>query len=952
MCTRRGVLIIVCEVLMPGFQLSDWDDVGDIVERALDASPSARDGVLRDACGTDAARLARARDVLASAERAQSFLDRPAADLAPDLIAIPGAIAEAALTHVGAYRILSLIGRGGMGEVYLAERDDAEFERRVAVKVVRAGLGADLLTRFLGERQVLASLDHPHIAQLHDGGMTADGRPYLVMEYVDGRPLDVFCNERGLSIDQRLELFLQVCDAVDRAHRRLVVHRDLKPANILVTSEGQIKLLDFGVAKLLDPSEATGESPVTRVGMRIMTPEYSSPEQFLCEPTTTATDIYSLGVILYELLAGQRPFANGEPGLAALERRVLAGDVPTPSGVCRDAATSRRLRGDLDNIVLTALRREPDRRYGSVAALRDDIERHRNRLPVLARPMTIRYRAATFVRRHRVAVAAAALVLAAVVAGTVATLMQAQAAAREGQRAAQIRDFLVGVFEISDPDQSRGQTATARDLLDRGSERIDRELTGDPQLRADMLGVLGNLYLKLGVFDRARTHLEESLTLHRTSAAPPATLVASLISLAAVHHAQGKPDQAEALLREALALARSGSGLRVSEATILGDLAAVHRSRGKFDLSEADARAALAIRRASGDPAGLVDTLNGLGMTLHDAGKSGDAIATLDEALTVARRAYGDVHTKTNVAECNLAGARQRAGQLEAALEGFRSCVATRRRLLGNEHPNVGLALNNLALVHSERNEYDETERLYNEALAIQRKAYGERHREVAATLNNLAILAFQRSRYDQAATRFRELTAVWQSLLGPSHPDALTSLNNLGMTLRTAGHLAEAQDVLEQALKGRTEALGPDHPEVAASMVNLAGVLQRRSNFARARALIGDALPIYDRAYPDGHLLIGIALVEFGHVHLGEGANADALAAFDRAIVIRTKVFGATHLQTAGARVGRGEALAALGRRAEARSVIQSAIDDMNAANHGGSQTMRDAVAALAALR
>jgi eukaryotic-like serine/threonine-protein kinase len=934
---------------MPGFRLSDWDDVGDIVERALDVPVSVRDGVLRDACGTDAARLARARDVLVAAERAHSFLERPAADLAPDLIAIPGeSIPDAALTHVGAYRVLGLIGRGGMGEVYLAERDDAEFERRVAVKVVRAGLGADLMTRFLGERQVLASLDHPHIAQLHDGGVTADGRPYLVMEYVDGRPLDVFCNEHSLTIEQRIELFLQVCDAVDRAHRRLVVHRDLKPANILVTSERQSKLLDFGVAKLLDPATATGDSPVTRVGTRIMTPEYSSPEQFLGEPTTTATDIYSLGVILYELLSGRRPYADGDPGMAAIERRVLAGDVPPPSGVCRDAATSRRLRGDLDNIVLTALRREPDRRYGSVAALRDDIERHRAGLPVLARPMTVRYRTAKFVRRHRVAVAAAAIVIAAIVSGAVATLMQAQAAAREGLRAAQIRDFLVGVFEISDPDQAPGQTVTARDLLDRGSERINRELTTDSELRAEMLGVLGNLYLKLGVFDRARTHLEKSLRLHRRTAAAPATLVPSLTGLAAVHHEQGKPDEAEALLREALTYARSGTGLRSSEAAVLSDLAAVHRSRGKFDLSEADAREALAIRRAVGDPAGLSDTLNGLGMTLRDAGKSADAIAALDESLTVARRAFGDIHTKTNLAECNLAGARQGAGQLDAALEGFRSCLATRRRLLGNEHPYVGLTINSLALLHSERNEYDETERLYNEALAIQRKAYGERHREVAATLNNMAILAFQRSRYDEAATRFRELTAVWQSLLGPTHPDSLTSLNNLGMTLRTAGHLAEAQAVLEQVLKGRTEALGREHPEVAASMVNLAGVLRRRSNFARARALIGDALPIYNRAYPDGHLLIGIALLELGQVQLGEGANAEALAAFDRAIVIRTKVFGATHLQTAGARVGRGEALAALGRTAEARTVIQSAIDDLNAANHGGTQTARDAAAAL----
>jgi serine/threonine protein kinase/tetratricopeptide (TPR) repeat protein len=937
---------------MPGFQLSDWDDVGELVERALEMPASAREQWLREECGSDEDRLRRAQQVLAAAEQARSFLERPAADLAPSLIADVTVATDEALTHVGAYRILGLIGRGGMGEVYLAERSDEEFQRRVAVKVVRSGIGSDLVARFLSERQVLASFDHPHIAQLHDGGVTPDGRPYLVMEYVDGKPLDVYANEHTLTVDQRLELFLQVCDAVDRAHRRLVVHRDLKPANILVTREGQVKLLDFGVAKLLDLDATTSKSPVTRVGVRIMTPEYSSPEQFLGEPTTTATDIYSLGVILYELLAGRRPFGDGVADLAALERSVLTGDIPPPSSVCRDAATSRALRGDLDNIALTALRREPDRRYRSVFALRDDIERHRSGLPVSARPMTVRYRTTKFVRRHRVAVAAAAVVVAAAVAGTTATLLQARAAARQGQRAAQIRDFLVSVFENSDPDQSRGETVTARDLLDRGSERIHRELAADPVLRADMLGVLGNLYLQLGVFERARTHLEESLALHRSSGAPPATLVASLSSLASVSDEQGRTDQAERLLREALTLARSAGGtLRAAEAGVLSDLAAVHRSRGKFDMSESDARAALEIRRALGDDPGLVDTLNVLGLTLQDAGRAADAIVALNESSSIAKRLYGDVHTKTNLAACNLAVARRSAGQLDAALEGFRSCVDIRRRLLGNEHPHVGLVLNEMALTYSERNEYPDAERLFIEALAVQRKAYGERHREVAATLNNLAILAFQRSRYDEAAARFRELTAVWQSLLGPSHPDSLTSLNNLGMTLRTAGHFAEAQEVLEQVLKGRAEALGRDHPEVAATMVNLAGVLRRRSNFARAHALIDDALPIYDRAYPDGHLLIGIALVELGHVQLGEGSSTEALAAFDRAIVIRTKVFGATHLQTASARIGRGQALAESGWTAEARMVIQSAIDDMNAQNHSGSQTMREAVAALAAM-
>jgi serine/threonine protein kinase/tetratricopeptide (TPR) repeat protein len=955
---------------MAGFELSDWDDVGDVIERALELPAGDRDAALRDACAGDAERLTHARGLLAAAERAQSFLDRGAVDLAPALLAgVCDSDQRDAPARLGAYRILRLVGRGGMGDVYLAERDDDEFKRQVAVKVVRAGLGAELVARFRSERQLLASLDHPHIAQLHDGGVAPDGRPYLVMEYVDGKPLDVFCDERTLTIDRRLELFLQVCDAVDRAHRRLVVHRDLKPANILITAEGAAKLLDFGVAKLLDPETAEAESPLTRAGARVLTPEYASPEQFLGEPTTTAADVYSLGIILFELLAGRRPYEEEDADGFSLERRVLSGDITPPSVACRAAtkrssgpdrarvrgvsldALRRRLRGDLDNIVLTALRREPDRRYASVAALRDDIERHRTQRPVLARPVSATYRAGKFVRRHSVDVAAAAAAAAAVVAGTTATLLQARTAAREGQRATQIRDFLVGVFESSDPDRSRGQNVSARDLLDRGSQRIANELSGDADLRAEMLGVLGSLYLQLGVFDRARSHLEESLALRRANGAPSATLVASLSSLAAVDHEQGRPDDAEVLLREALVIARSGTGLRSAEAGVLSDLAAVHRFRGKFDLSEADARSALAIRRSLDDETGLVDTLNGLGMTLKDAGRPAEAMAALDESRALAQRLYGALHTKTNLVQCNLAVARHRAGQIAAALDGFRSCIETRRRLLGDDHPSVAIALNEMALVHSERNEYAPAERLYVDALRIHRKAYGERHRLVAAALNNLAILAFQRGQYMEAANRFRELTGIWRELLGPEHPDALATLNNLGMSLRSAGKVAEAREVLESVLEGRTKALGPEHPDVAASMVNLATVLRRQGEFARMRVLTMRAIPIYERAFPDGNPLIATAFQVLGQAQFGEGAFRDALASFERAIAMRTKIFGATHLQTAAARISRGEALGAMGRTAEARTVIQSALDDLVAGNHQESQTAKDGAAALVAL-
>jgi serine/threonine-protein kinase len=957
--------------------LSDWDNVEDIVEQALALSPSRRESYLREACGTDTARFEQALRVLTAANRASAFLSRPAADVAAELVAVS---THAASDHepdgpqldvVGAYRILEPLGRGGMGDVYLASRADDEFQRQVAIKVVRAGLGGDLIARFRHERQVLASLDDPHIAQLYDGGVTPDGRPYLVMEYVDGRPLDRYADEERLTVDQRLAVFLQVCDAVDRAHRRLVIHRDLKPANILVSRDGVAKLLDFGVAKLLDPAAQTGQAVVTRANLRVMTPEYASPEQFLGRPTTTGTDIYALGVILYELLVGCRPHEGPDATPTTLEQRVIERDPERPSVACRRAPTpdlpterartrgttidglSRRLRGDLDNIVMTALNREPDRRYGSAAALRADLERHRSGLPVSARPQTMAYRAAKFIRRHRVGVAAALLLVIAVAAGTAATLVQAQAAAREGRRAQQIRDFLVSVFETSDPNRSGGEAVTARELLDRGSERIDRELAGDPLLRADMLGVLGKLYQQLGMFNQAQQHFENALALRRAQVVAPLVLVTSLTDLAAVRLEQGANDEAGTLIGEALALARREEGAGgATVAAVMTDLAAVHRAKGEYEAAEARHREALAIRRNQGDLEGQADSLSGLGFLLDAAGRSDEALASLREALAIGRQVHGDRHTKVALSECNLAGALHRAGQLEAALEAFTTCVAHRRTLLGDRHAHLALSLNNMALVYSDLNRYDDAERLYQESLAITRSTFGPHHREVAATLNNLAILSFKRGNFADAAERFRELIGIWQALVGPDHPDTISTTNNLGMALRSAGELAESERVLTAVVGARQRALGADHPDVAAAMMNLGSVVLRRSQPARALELVGQAEPILNRAYPEGHPLVAIGDVLRGRALLGVGNAAAALAAFDRAMAYRTATFGVQHIQTAEARVGRGRALAALGRQAEARAEIETALAHLQSGGHDASLTANDARQALADMR
>ncbi|MGE0815549.1 MAG: tetratricopeptide repeat protein [Vicinamibacterales bacterium] len=956
---------------MTDVSLNDWDDVGELVERALELPETDRVRWLEAQCGADPARLASARRVLAAAQRVGAFLDRPAVELASDLMQA----AASGPTHppgytVGAYRLIQPIGRGGMADVYLAARADDEFTREVAVKIVREGLGGDLLHRFRVERQVLATVDHPHIARLFDGGVTDDGRPYLVMEFVQGQPIDRHADARRLTVDLRLALFLQVCDAVDRAHRHLVVHRDLKPANILVTAEGAVKLLDFGVAKLLEKGDGGGDAPATRSGARLMTPEYASPEQYLGEPVTTAADVYAAGVVLYELLTGRRPWEEDEASLAALERRVLDGTVEPPSQACRRDgprgpaaaraaarattvdALARELAGDLDNIVTTALRREPHRRYASVAAFRDDIERYRGGLPVAARPATMRYRASKFLRRHRLAVAAGVLAVLTAAAGGATALVQARAAAREGRRAAEIRDFLLSVFEVSDPDRARGQAVTARELLDRGSDRVERSLTADPGLQAEMRGVLGGLYARLGLYDRAAPHMEAAVAAARAQVSDPATLADRLTALGRVRARQDDGDTAERQFQEALRLARAAEGPRGGRvADALSGLAEVRRLRAAYAEGEGLLREALAIRREQGDVPGLVDTLNALGLLLTTAKRPLDAEPAFDEALALARATYGDLHTDVVRTECNLAEARHQATQYAEALALFTRCVAGRRQLLGDRHPDVGDALNNMAQVHVQMNQYEAAEQEYVEALAILRAAFGEAHHAVAATLNNYAVLEYMRSRYDEAADRFRELAGVFGATVGPDHPDTWATTNNLAMALQAAGRLDEAERVLRDVVAARQRIYGPDHAETAEAISNLGQVLLRQKRYAEARRLADTALGAFERAYPDGHVMVGITLVARGRAELGLGRAAEALASFDRAMAVRAAQFGETHLQTAEARIGRGRALAALGRVAEGRREVETALAHLAAAGRDDSRTAQEGRAALEAL-
>ena len=818
-----------------------------LFESALEQPPVHRQGWLEVACGDDAALLADVRALLAAHSIAKELLPTrapglPGPDQSPD--------------SVGRYRLVRELGRGGMGVVHLAEQDDGVFRRRVAVKLLRAGPGdEELIARFVAERQILAALDHPNIARLFDGGLTDGGSPYLVMEYIDGVPLNHFCDQRQLDVDERLRLFCTVARAVDYAHGRLVVHRDLKPSNVLVTPDGTVKLLDFGIAKILDPGavDLAHPAPDTRTGHRLMTPAYASPEQFRGEPATTVNDVWSLGVMLYELLTGRRPFALEGLSLAESERVITQSDPAPPSAVAADLRIRRRLRGDLDRIVLTTLRKEPARRYGSVGQLADDIERFCTGRPIAARGDSAVYRARKFVRRHRLAVAAAALVVALPAAYAVSATIQERRvrlalaeATIEAQRAERVSELLLSLFEPGRP-ASAAEDSAARGAL---RARLARAADGvrHPLERAEMLRALGVVHHRLGDFARAAGLLEEAVAIQRQQHGSRHLAVSGLLTeLGDAYRMQGQFDAAERALREALDIDRRLLGRdhpRIARS--LNDLALILRDAGDYAAAEPLARDALALRRrllGDDDPA-VAASLNDLAALLRRRGAYAEALPLYREALAIRRRAYPGDHWL--VAETiNNVGIQLRAlGDLEGAEPLLREAVDMYRRIYGEEHPYTAVTIANLAFLLTDQGDLDEAERLLLAALPVQRRAYGETHHQVTYLLHRLGVIALARGRLDQAERYLRDTFEFARGNFPPDHPDVARGHHSLGVLHRARGQLDSAERHLEEARRIRAAKLGR-HVDLAQTLEELGALAIARGDTRTAERLLLEAFAI-----------------------------------------------------------------------------------------------------------
>lgn len=675
-----------------------WERAVALFEEAAELQEPAVTAFLDKACGGDQELRAEVVSLLAADRDGTSSLDA----------AVGVALAEAAVrvteetplpSRIGPYRVISEIGVGGMGSVYLAERE-GDYQQRVAIKVVRGLLGTDGLRRFKVERQILASLAHPNIARLLDGGTTGDGLPYLVMEYVDGVPIDAYCEARALSLADRVRLFLRICDGVAAAHRSLVVHRDLKPSNILVTADGVPKLLDFGIAKLLTDDE-TGTALHTAPSVRLLTPEYASPEQARGEALTTASDIYSLGVLLFELLTGTRPHAFETRSGSEVERVLSEHEAPRPSTVAPAPGRARELAGDLDTIVLTALRPEADRRYASVQHLAEDLTRYLEGRPVLARPSTWWYRSGRFARRHRVGVATAAMFVVLVTGFGIALAQFAARAARERNAAERVAAMLVEVMSGSDPRTTRGTTITARELLDEGVERIRRDLGDRPDMQARLLDAVGAIYAGLGL-----------------------------------------PDRAEGVLRQSVEMRQSAGALDSQPASrTMWRLAETLRDRQQLSAAESMARASYEMTRRLVGPANpeVAQRLNTLGTIVYAAGRREEAERLFLEATQIFRDTLGPEHPMVATGLAHTAASRRDRGDLAGAGTMALEALAIRRRVFGQASADM---LSLLAGIRVKEGKLAEAEPLLREALAALRGAYGTNpHPGIVQALTELADL-------------------------------------------------------------------------------------------------------------------------------------------------------------------------------------------------------------------
>lgn len=880
-----------------------WQRIGAIFDEVIEAAPEARAELLERRCGDDADLRREVRALLAADAVAFDF-DR-GVHSARNFVAADWADADERDSvrsdeRFGPWRVLRELGRGGMGVVWLAERADGQFEQRAALKLIKRGMDSDaVLARFLRERQILARLEHPHIAGLLDGGLAGDGRPYFAMEYIDGLPLLRYCEERGANLEKRIGLFLDICTAVQFAHGQLVVHRDIKPSNVLVTATGEAKLLDFGIAKLLDDSGGSKTATVDALH-RPFTAAYAAPEQLRGEAATTATDIYALGCVLYELLTGKRPLATGDAPTAEAMRR--AQDTTDPAAPSRVAASdspilARMLRGDLDTITLKALQREPRRRYATVAAFADDLQSFLAGRPISARRDQAGYRIGKFVGRHRFGVAAATTGVLLLVAALGLALWQAQAKAREAQVSQQVTQFLIGLFSGANPMHAQGAKLSAQDLLDQGTQRLRANANIDGSVRAQLLQTVAVTYTGLGLYNQALPLARQALDLRRAHA-DPAELAESELEMGRVLRLKSDYARAEPMLREALRTRLAHLPLddpAISDS--YDELGLLLRARGDFAAAGTQFRSAReSAERHYG--VGAIETarfLDDYAANLDDLGKRRDALALYRQTLAIREKNLGADDADVATSLLNLGVHLDESGRYTEATRLLQRALSIRRKIFGEQHPLVGVAEIGLAGVYVDQDEPAQAEKLAQDALTIFRRTLPPDHPQISEALNLLVTVRVERRDFADALPLAQEVLVRFTKTLGEDHPDTLTAKNNLAYVLLHVGRFAEAESLQRDVLARKHG----DNGQLldASDNENLATALSEEGKFAEAVIYDRRAVDIQKRREGEFSGNTAVALRSLGIAEERNGANAEAERELAGALAIGEKLHAAQNM-------------------------------------------------------
>ena len=780
----------------------NWEQVKEIFSATLELEPDARDAFVAETCSDNQTLRSEVESWLASHAESEDFIETPA--FSANQLFSNGT--SSAGRQFGNYTIIHEIGQGGMGVVFLAERNDGEFEQQVALKVVRQSVAeSHMIERFRSERQILASLSHPNIANLLDGGVSGAGEPFLVMEYIQGESITDHADKQGLDIDARLNLFQKVCSAVSYAHRNLVIHRDIKPSNILITADGEPKLLDFGLAKLIDenlPADPTN----TQTTFRALTPAYASPEQLKGGAITTASDVYSLGVVLYELLTGDRPFHFTGKSLDEIIRTVTEFEPALPSHVDK---TDPKLRGDLDNIVLTALRREPERRYLSIDQFADDISKYLRGLPVSARPNTLIYRSSKFIRRHRIGAAAGAMVLLSLIAGMAGTLWQSQQAQKQKEKAESINAFLEQTLKYSNPILSSlkrsGQETTVNEVLDEAARRLDvGEFDNEPEVKLELERTVAMTYFGQGKYQPARKHMAEHVALLRQvyGENDPKLMVGSAM-WAGLLFAKGDMDEAESVYRQYLPLLRNE----------------VRQGRVGADV--------------------LTDVINNFAYMRRTQGDSHEAELLFRETLSLMPQLSDEARKSVATTRSTLASTIGDQGRFDEALATARDAVDEYRQRGETDSPNYGFSLNVLGGFLTEKGELAEAETSVRDAETIFRTRMAPTSLWLGDNLRNEALLLYAQQKFPEAVAKANEAATIYENGFGKHYDHYPTVLIVKGLSLTRSGAAKTGETFLRDAVARRNATLSVEHFWVATANGALGECLTTQKRYEEAEDLL-----------------------------------------------------------------------------------------------------------------